>query len=423
LQLKKRDFKSRMPFVDASDLSNLISVQQSIRIIDSQPVSPRIEDQDLRSSAGRILAQNVQADRDFPPFDKSLVDGIAIRAGDLGKSGGFRVVAEVSAGMLADREINPGECMTIMTGAPIPEGADRVVPIEFVRRTGDVATVEPNAPTNDFIARRASDMARDAQVLHPGQTLGAAQIAVCASVGVHRVRVFARPRVTVLSTGNEIVPIDIRPGPAQIRDSNRAMLCALLTTLGCEVIDSDHSPDDPIRLKHALRSGLESDALFVSGGVSMGAHDYVPALLSELGVALKITKLRVKPGKPFVFGVKRHTTGEQSRTSYVFGLPGNPVSAFACTLRLARRLLDRLQGREPVERWIHARLGVDLPANGPREFYQPATYKSDGTAHIFPWKGSGDLFTLAQADSLLVRPENDPPLSAGAAVSLLEIPI
>jgi molybdopterin molybdotransferase len=170
--------------------------------------------------------------------------------------------------------------------------------------------------------------------------------------------------------------------------------------------------DDRNSVRESLERAMKFDLLFVTGGMSMGEYDFVPRTLAELGADLQITKLRIKPGKPFVFARKddRH----------VFGLPGNPVSAFVCTVRLASRLIARLCGASPIEKWIHASLSEALPANGPREFYQPV-FCRDGVARPLKWKGSADVFTLAAANGLLARPENDPLLPAGAAVRVLEV--
>jgi molybdopterin molybdotransferase len=268
--------------------------------------------------------------------------------------------------------------------------------------------------------------------------LGPAQLAAAASVGAARVHVCAKPRVGVLATGDELVPIDQTPGPAQIRNSNSVMLAALLKRLGCDVTDLGVVRDIPDAVRDALRRAMsQCDVLFVTGGMSMGAYDYVPRTLLELGVDLRITKLRIKPGKPFVFGVHGkktscvpvcpllEKTGTQlvsSRDSgFVFGLPGNPVSGFVCTVRLAARLLARMSGAEPEPRWVAAKLLAPLKLNGPREFYQPATLTSEGTTPL-EWKGSADVYTLAAANALLVRAANEPALAPGASVCVLELP-
>lgn len=424
-------------------VQGLLSVRQAIDVLDKVDVAPRIERRALLDAQGYRLAQEVRADRDYPPFDKSLMDGYAVRSADvIGKPPvELAVVGAVPAGSVPTRAIGPGEAMAVMTGAPLPEGADGVAPIEDVQvvagdadaagfvNEGRIRIMRAASPRR-FVSARGSERVADDPVLRRGAQLGAAQIAAAASVGVAHLEVYAKPRVAVLGTGDEIVPIDQTPGPAQIRNSNNVMLLALLKRLGCQATDLGVVADDPAAIRERLVEGMRHDALLVTGGMSMGAHDHVPRLLAELGVDLKITKLRIKPGKPFVFGVRSSAEHSAPSATYVFGLPGNPVSAFVCTIRLASRLLARMAGSTPEERWVMGRTDVGLPANGPREFYQPVirTVAAGGKsaqaefATITPlaWKGSADVFTLASANALLVRAENDPPLPKGTIVRVLE---
>jgi molybdopterin molybdotransferase len=362
-----------------------------------------------------VLAEQVLADRDYPPFDKSLMDGFAVRCVDVaGASATLKVVGEVAAGQSATRALAPGEALAIMTGAPMPPGADGVVPVEDTERSADTVRILRATTPGRFIAKRGSDISARELVLSRGTRLGPAHLAAAASVGAAQVRVFAKPRAAMLATGDELVPIEQTPGPAQIRNSNSLMLVALLKRLGCEVTDLGVVRDTPAAVRDALQRAMSAcDVLFVTGGMSMGAYDYVPRTLVDLGVDLRITKLRIKPGKPFVFGVKDDR--------FVFGLPGNPVSGFVCTVRLATRLLARMSGANPEPRWITAPLLSSLKSNGPREFYQPATLTDRGVAPL-EWKGSADVYTLAAANALIVRAENEPALAAGAAVRVLELP-
>jgi molybdopterin molybdotransferase len=401
------------------DVSDLLTVQQAIAILDATPVAPRVIRVPLAAAQGARLAEDLAADRDYPPFDKSLMDGYAVRAADVATTpADLRITGEIPAGQVSSRPINPGEAVAIMTGAPLPPGADGVIPIEFVQVTGDRARIlSATGDPRRFVARQGSDAAQGQAALARGTMIQAAQVAAAATVGAATLSVFAKPTAAVLTTGDELVDLAQTPTGSQIRNSNGPMLVALLDRLGCTVTNLGIAPDKPEQIRAAIENGLAShDLLFVSGGMSMGTYDYVPKLLVDLGVSLKITKLRIKPGKPFIFGAK----GDR----FVFGLPGNPVSAFACTTRLASRLITRLAGGLPEDRFLPARLTQPLGANGPREFYQPVRleWTPDGPlATPLPWRGSADLFTLAAARGLMVRPENDVPQPAGATIKILEI--
>jgi len=424
-------------------VSDLLTVAQAIAVIDGVAVAPRVFDAALSDTDGLVLAEDVLADRDYPPFDKSLMDGYAVRCADLTAkpAATLRVVGEIAAGSVAARGLAPGETFAIMTGAPMPGGADGVVPVEDAEQQGETVRIIRATTPGRFIAKRGSDVRGGATVLRRGTRLGPAQLAGAASVGASRVRVFAKPQAAVLATGDELVPVDQTPGPAQIRNSNSLMLVTLLKRLGCDVTDLGVVRDTPEAVRSALLDGMRFDVLFVTGGMSMGRHDYVPRTLLDLGVDLRITKLRIKPGKPFVFGIARgsgfrvqgsgktepsalSSLNPEPRTPnppFVFGLPGNPVSGFVCTIRLAARLLARLRGADPEPRWISASLLAPLAANGPREFYQPVILSEHGVAPL-EWKGSADVYTLAAANALLVRAENEPARSAGDVVRVLELP-
>lgn len=444
------------------DVSGLMTVQQAVRILDGVEVRPRVQRIGLSESLGRRLAQTIATDRDYPSFDKSQMDGFAVRQADVARTPiELELVGEIAAGESSSSSLQPGQAMAIMTGAPLPAGAEGVVPVEDAEKleSGGVRILRADNPAR-FIAPRGSDARAAAVILKPGAVIGPAQIAVAATVGLAQLDVFERPNVAILATGDELVPIDREPGPCQIRNANSPMLHALLGRMGCDVTDLGVAPDEPDLIRDALKRGLAFDALFVTGGMSMGEYDYVPRLLTELGVELKITKLRVKPGKPFVFGVypavanppaadqdketarqgdkekstaasNQQSTISNQQSTVVFGLPGNPVSAFVCASRLASRVIARLAGAAPDERWLTGRLDTGMPANGPREFYQPAIRTvapgRDSThgefAAITPlkWVGSADLFTLARANVLIVRPENDPPLPRGTVLRVLEM--
>jgi len=405
-------------------LSSLLTVEQAIGIIDQIAVVPRVVELALARAAGHRVAADVVADRDYPPFDKSLMDGYAVACADTAgatKAAPVRleVIGEIAAGSpasaLVSGRLAAGKAVAIMTGAPVPAGADGIVPVEVAQRERDEIAIESGAIPGRYIARRGSDCAAGQVVLAKGVKLNAAGIAVTAAVGADPIAVFDLPRVGVLTTGNELVTAG-SPAAHQIRDSNGPLLRVLCERLGCRAGEPKHSPDDPAKIGRAIKAGLaKNDVLLIAGGMSAGAHDHVPAVLARLGFEIRIRQLRIKPGKPFVFA----THGSGKGAKFVFGLPGNPVSAYVCTARLANRLFARLGGGEADEMILNLPLAEAIGANGPREFYQPAEIMADGAARPLSWKGSADIFTLAKAQGLIIRPENAPAAEAGELVRVV----
>ncbi len=322
------------------DVSDLMTVEQAMGIVDAAEVRLRAQRVGLERCEGLYLAEDLTSDRDAPPFDKSLMDGYAVRAGDLERGPReLTVVDRIAAGESAASPLGEGEAMAIMTGAPLPAGADAVVPIEQTEKIEGDNRVRFGEPTGlgRFVARQGSDAAAGSVVLKAGTRLGAAQVAVAASIGMVNVPVYRAPSVAVLGTGDELVLPEQVPAANQIRSCNNAMLMTLLLRQPCRAIDLGLVRDDPALIGERIEAGLEQDVLLISGGMSMGQRDYVPGILRRLGAEMKITKLRIKPGKPFVFA-------KMPGGKYVFGLPGNPVSAFVCTIFLVSRLLEKMAG-------------------------------------------------------------------------------
>jgi molybdopterin molybdotransferase len=399
-------------------VAQLLSVDQAIAILDAVPMAPRIVQLALLEAAGLRLAEDIFSDRDYPPFDKAVMDGYAIRASDASAAGArLNVIDTIAAGQVGGKPIQSGEAVKIMTGAPLPAGADSVVPVEWTTREGTMVVLNRPVKTGNAIAKRGSDTPANRFLLKKGCRLGPAQVAVAATIGKATILVYAAPTVALLTTGDEIIDIDQTPTGSQVRNSNGPMMTALLRQLGCKVNDLGIVRDDPAKIRAAIERGLQSDALFITGGMSMGDHDYVPMLLRDLGMELKISKLRIKPGKPFVFATGHRTEGNPSMA---FGLPGNPVSAYVCTIRLAARILSRLAGGTADPEIHQSILTQELPANGPREFYLPAI-ESDGRIQPLNPNGSADLFTLARANALIVRPENAATVNAGETVTILKL--
>lgn len=428
-----------------STLDALLSVSQAAAILDRAAVEPRLEVVALAEALGRRLAEEVIADRDYPPFDKSLMDGFAVRLGEV--AGEFELVGTIHAGeSWQGKPLAGRQAVAIMTGAPLPsaEGEVAVIPVEESEGAGSRAVrLKTAGQSGRYIARKGSDRRGGASLLAAGTLIGPVQVAVLASVGKESVRVFARPRCVVVATGDELVECGKAPAAQQIRNSNSPALLALLERLGADAVDGGVVADDLDATRRGLGEWLESscDCLFVTGGMSMGQRDFVPRVLGELGVKLEITKLKIKPGKPFVFGTRARQRGfvagpgegREARpgihTTYVFGLPGNPVSAYVCTVVLASRLLGRLggAGAESIGGgWQELPLAEELGANGPRQFYQPARIERgmDSAARARPltWRGSADVFTLAEADALIERAENDAAQPVGALVRVLKLP-
>jgi molybdopterin molybdotransferase len=398
-----------------SSATDLLTVEQAIHILDQAVIHPRVSQLNLADAHGLRLAQDIIADRDDPPFDKSQMDGYAVRSGDGSE---LTVIDTIAAGHAGDVRIEPGQAAAIMTGAPLPAGADAVVPVERTTRRGDRVIIEGEVKPRKWIAPRGSDIHAGNVVLTKGTRLGPTQIAVAAAVGASRVQVFARPVMTVLSTGDELVEFDQTPVGGQIRNSNCIMLVTLLRQMGCDVQGDAHIADDLPATVEAIRANCGGDALFITGGMSMGEFDFVPKALQMLGAKIAITKLRIKPGKPFVYATLDRADGG---VCHVFGLPGNPVSAFVCTVRLASRVLTRLAGGSPQAAMGRAQLISPLPINGDREFYQPAI-RSGSNVEPLGWKSSADIYTLARANVLIVRAENAPATNVGDWVDIMEIP-
>lgn len=423
------------------DVSHLMTVAEAAAAIDAVPVTPhtmRTLHVPLAAAVGHRLAQDVATDRDYPPFDKSLMDGFAARVGE--PAGAFDLLGEIPAGgEWSGPPLRGRQAVAIMTGAPLPPGDGEVgiVPVEHAQRQGNAVHLDLAPQPDKWIARRGSDRPEATIVLPKGTRLAPQHTAVLASVGVARVPVFKQPTCALLATGDEIVGVGDAPSTTQARDANTPMLAALLARLGCDVSMLGRISDDAGETRDRIATALTKfDCVFVTGGMSMGEHDHVWRTLAEL-TKVKVAKLKMRPGKPFVFGdASTHSlwsgrTAEGERASgvdyhphFAFGLPGNPVSAFVCTLVLANRLLTRLGGGDVAEcdrRFLEMPLAEALPANGPRQFYQPARLEN---GHVIPlqWRGSADVFTLAEADVLIERPVDDPPREAGASVRVLALP-
>ncbi|MFM9962756.1 MAG: gephyrin-like molybdotransferase Glp [Planctomycetaceae bacterium] len=425
----------------------------------------------LSDALGLVLAENIHADTDSPPFDKSLVDGFAIRLADCvtldsleprpSGSGVFKdvlpladgrgslrsqplpVIEIVSAGQMPKRVLDQRAAIQIMTGAPLPVGAEVVVPVEHTV-SSTAAAVGESAPglassatlleqtlvsvpikvaswkpgTN--ILRQGASTKRGDLVVAAGSELRPQELGALAEWGRALVLARRRPRVAVLATGDELVPIAQTPGPGQIRNSNEAMLCAQIRRAGADPIPLGIARDERSHLRERIELGLQADLLVLSGGVSMGDKDLVPSELAAAGVRQVFHKVNVKPGKPVWFGV--HDTSPKSRT-LVFGLPGNPVSSLVCFelfVRIALRQLMGFSTAEPTA--VGACLTQPHTTKGERPTYQPARleWRADGpSVTAIPWVGSSDLRATVSANAMALFPIGDRTYEPGSRIEVI----
>lgn len=365
----------------------------------------------LDQGAGRVLAEPLVARLTQPPFAAAAMDGYAIRWAD--RHGEWRVVGESAAGHGWNGSVGAGEAVRIFTGAPVPDGADVIVVQEEVARDGDTARLSSEGPPRigAHIRPMGQDFAAGDVLLAGGTRLAPAQLGLAAAAGHGELAVVRRPRVTLIATGDELVPPGVMPGPGQIASSNPAMLSALLTSAGAEVTDPGLIPDNRAALAAALQAA-DADLIITIGGASVGDHDLVVPVLRDLGAALDFWKIALRPGKPLLAGRLGNTR--------VLGLPGNPVSAFVTALLFAVPLVSRMGGRAhdlPLETLP---LASPLPANGVRRDHLRARRTPAG-AEAFARQDSALLSLLAQAELLIIREARAPAAAAGDDVTCIAL--
>ncbi|HEY0407106.1 MAG TPA: gephyrin-like molybdotransferase Glp [Pyrinomonadaceae bacterium] len=401
----------------------MIPVAEAISIIEEQAERLPPETIALEDALARVLAEDAIADSDLPPFDRAQMDGYAVLASDTQSAPvRLRLVGEAAAGRGWHNRLRAGEAVRIMTGAPVPEGADSVQKIEVTRELTDEGAVLINEATREgqFIVRRASEITAGARVLCAGDEINAAMMAALASFGYARVRVGARPRVAALATGTELVNVNERPGPDQIRDSNSFSLGAYAELAGARVERLPLASDDVKLLEREIEAAARrSDALILSGGVSMGAYDFTKAALRSLGAEIFFERVTLRPGKPTVFA--------RLGRALVFGLPGNPVSVSVTFNLFARTALRALQGCAETalkEEWAVLERGVKGAME--RDSYLPARLRTneDGQllAQPLKWGGSSDFVAFARATSLVIVPAGVAAYEAGTRVRFVRLP-
>jgi molybdopterin molybdotransferase len=381
----------------------------------------RVETVELLAGAGRVLAAVVVADRDQPPFDRATRDGYAVRAGDVGRA--LRVVGSVRAGeRWLGKAIGEGEAVEIMTGAPVPAGADAVVMVEHTTLAEGLLRVEDGRAlrVGVNVVPRGAETRAGCVVLPAGRLLGAAEISVAASCGMAQVKVFARPKVAIVATGDELVELDEPMEAWQIRNSNSYALAALVEAAGGVSERLAIARDTLGELRAQVAEGREADLLLLSGGVSMGKYDLVEQVLREFRAEFFFTGALIQPGRPIVFGRLRKQNGDWT---YFFGLPGNPVSAQVCFHLFVAPMLRALAGRTEIAPvFVEARLAEDVRGGARVTRFLPAEIAGgwDGVAvRVVGWQGSGDVVANARGNGYVVLPAGVEDFPAGLTVRVL----
>lgn len=375
------------------------------------PLPP--EDVPLAQSLGRVLAEDVRAVRDQPPFAASAMDGWAVRAADC--PGALRIVGESAAGHGYEAELRAGEAVRIFTGAAVPKGADAIVIQEDAVRDGDFVRV-PEASAGHHVRPAGGDFRAGQVLVAAGVRIDPWRLSLAASAGRAEVVMARRPRVALLSTGEEIVEAPGQPGPYQIYDSGAPALAAMAAGWGAEVTRAKPVRDELEAVIAALKDA-QGDLVVTVGGASVGDHDLVRTAAEALGLSYRVQSVAVRPGKPTFFGV----LGDGRR---LLGLPGNPASAFVCAEMFLRPILSAYQGAPTEPATITAKLALDLPANGPREHWMRAKLAFEaGEVMVRPYRDqdSSLVSVFAASDALLRRMAGAPPVSAGQVVEVLPL--
>jgi molybdopterin molybdotransferase len=398
----------------------MISVEEALaRLL--APLSPLTPEQiSIADAVGRVLAEDIAARRTQPPFAVSAMDGYAVRAADVARvPATLQIVAEIPAGAGFGGVVGPGEAARIFTGAPLPDGADAIVIQEDTERSGDRVEIREGAPKGRYVRRAGLDFAEGEVLLHAGTRLSPRHIGLAAAMNRPWLFVHRRPRVGILSTGDEIVMPGDPIGPHQIVSSNALALCAFATACGAVPVLVGNAPDDPDALRTIAAAARGVDLFVTSGGVSVGEHDLVRDVLSADGLAIDFWEIAMRPGKPLMFG--------QYRGTPMVGLPGNPVSTLVCSLLFLKPAIDKLSGLpEAAEPPATARLGVAVRQNDRRQDYLRARLvrAADGVLEAVPFEvqDSSMMRPLASSDCLVVRPPHAPALPAGSAVPIIPFP-
>ena len=431
----------------------MVSFEEARHLVEQHAAGVRpgeAETVDLLAGLGWVLAEGIVADRDFPPFARATRDGYAVRSEDLTDvPARLEVVGEVKAGEWPEPgvcSVGRGQVVGIMTGAPLPVGADAVVMVEHTsairesagKAVGKLVEVRRSVSVGENFVPRGAEARGGQLLLDRGRRLDHAGIAIAASVGKSRVQVFRKPRVAVLSTGDEVVEIGATPGPAQIRNSNSYSLAAQVQNAGGEAVRLAIAPDERGRLRALIEEGLGCDLLLLTGGVSMGKYDLVEQVLGELKAEFYFSGAEIQPGRPVVFGscgadtlvradggcaANTRTGVSAPHKKYFFGLPGNPVSTMVTFELFARPMIEALAGMTPQRLiFLRARLKSEIRTKTGLKRFLPAVLSGEfenAVVELARWQGSGDIAALARANCYVVIPPDRERIEAGEWVSLL----
>jgi molybdopterin molybdotransferase len=398
----------------------MISVDDALDRIFAQLDAPQAETVPLLRAHKRVLAEPLIASHSQPPFDSSAMDGYAVRADEVVPGRPLKLAGTSQAGARFVGMMEHGQCVRIFTGAPLPIGADAVIMQEEASAKGNQISFEKVPKPGQSIRRQGNDFQRGQQLLPAGVTLTPAMLNLAASANQPTLTVTRRPKIAILATGDELVPPGTMPGPDQIVASNTYGLIPFLSPYAERIVDLGIVADDRKALESALLSAFDYgiDMLITTGGASVGERDYVREVLIDLGVTLDFWKLRMRPGKPLMFGTRASTL--------VFGLPGNPVSALVTAMVILRPALRQMTGHaDPFWPQLAVPLAVPLPANGPRRHYVRGTLSRSGVGFLqvtpISETDSSHSSSLAMADALIIQPEDDSGRRAGEIVEVIPL--
>jgi len=430
--------------------ATVLSFEHARRTVEEQAAliqAGEAESIGLLEAAGRVLAEPVVADRDLPPFPRSTRDGYAVRPVDVAKvPATLDVIGEIKAGEKLERipSIGKGQAASIMTGAPVPDGADAVVMVEYTAQHGTRVEITRGVTAGENIVPRGAEAREGAPLINRGVRLNEASIALAASAGKSRLLVHKRPRVAVLTTGDEIVAVETIPGPTQIRNSNSYSLAVQIRQAGAEPMLLPIAPDEKQGLRSLIEEGLKADLLLLTGGVSMGRYDLVEQVLAEMQAEFFFTGARIQPGRPVVFGKcgeakcdegkgaegkcgagtpARNGASAPRLCTYFFGLPGNPVSTMVTFELFVRPMLEALAGMSARKLlFTHAKLKSEIHVKPGLKRFLPAILSGefeDSEVGLVPWQGSGDIAATARANCYIVVPSDRDQIPAGEFVAVL----